>query len=101
MDRKFEEGDIVKHFKRETLSKEELLKDKHLYKIITIDAIHTETNERCVVYQALYEPYNIFVRPYEMFISKVDKEKYPNIKQEYRIEKLTHEDISEISSLIS
>jgi hypothetical protein len=28
------------------------------------------------------------VRPYDMFISKVDKEKYPDVKQEYRFEEI-------------
>ena len=47
---------------------------------------HTETEEMLVVYQALYAPYEMFVRPYKMFSSEVDTEKYPNIKQKYRFE---------------
>lgn len=48
--------------------------------------MHTETQEKMVVYQALYWDYKYFVRPYEMFVSKVDRDKYPDVKQEYRFE---------------
>lgn len=48
--------------------------------------MHTETQEKMVVYQALYGKYQYFVRPYEMFVTKVDHNKYPDVKQEYRFE---------------
>ena len=44
---------------------------------------HTETEEISVVYE--YEGH-IWNRPLEMFMSEVDKEKYPNAKQKYRFE---------------
>jgi len=49
-------------------------------------AEHTETKEIMVIYMALYGDFKIYVRPYEMFMSKTDKEKYPNIDQEFRFE---------------
>ena len=39
-----------------------------------------------VVYRALYDDFKIYVRPYDLFVSKVDKNKYPDINQEYRFE---------------
>jgi len=49
-------------------------------------AKNTETNEMFVVYRALYGNNDLYVRPYGMFVSKVDKQKYPNCLQEYRFE---------------
>lgn len=49
-------------------------------------AIHSETLEKYVVYRALYNTNDLYIRPYDMFLSKVDKEKYPNVEQEYRFE---------------
>lgn len=86
-DREFNVGDIVKHFKRENVSENS---SEYIYKIIAF-ARHSENGERLVVYQGLYPPYKTCARPYEMFISEVDRKKYPNIKQKYRFEKIETE----------
>ena len=77
-------GDIVRHFKREWVSQET---SEYLYKVLAF-AQHTETGERLVIYQALYAPFKICARPYAMFMSLVDRDKYPDVKQTYRFEKL-------------
>ena len=59
----------------------------NVFQIITI-ARHSETKVKMVVYQQLYAPYEVYVRPLDMFMSKIDTYKYPNEKQKYRFEKL-------------
>lgn len=78
-------GDIVRHFKWETISEEERNQNKYLYCIKSI-AEHTETGERLVIYQAMYSPFQTYARPLEMFCEEVDRKKYPDIKQKYRFE---------------
>ena len=86
-DRKFKPGDIVRHFKRETLEEEDLRANKYLYEIVGV-AIHSETREEMMVYRALYDDGGMYVRPLQMFMEEVDHVKYPEIKQKYRFEKV-------------
>lgn len=86
-DRIFKPGDIVRHFKRETLNEEELRANKYLYEIVGV-AIHSETREEMMVYRALYDDGGMYVRPLQMFMEEVDHVKYPEIKQKYRFEKV-------------
>ena len=57
-----------------------------LYETINI-AKHTETGEMLVIYREVSKD-TIYARPYDIFTSKVDKEKYPEVEQEYRFEDL-------------
>lgn len=87
--RRFLPGDRVRHFKRELLPAEALGSEpnKYLYEIIG-EAEHTETGEMLIVYRPLYGEKRLFARPREMFLSEVDRAKYPQVKQKYRFEKI-------------
>lgn len=59
-----------------------------MYLVDTI-AHHSETKEKFVIYHPLLEPTTEpYARPLDMFLSEVDKDKYPNVEQQYRFEKI-------------
>ena len=65
---------IYKHFKGDYYIAEDI-------------AIHSETREEFVVYRPLYgDTTKLYIRPKDMFLSKVDRNKYPDVEQEYRCE---------------
>lgn len=68
-------GEFYKHFKGKLYQVKMLAKD-------------AGSGEEVVVYQAMYPPYDHFVRPLSEFVSGVDREKYPDAKQEKRFEEV-------------
>ena len=82
MERELKIHGIYKHFKGD-------------YYLIEDVATHRETKEKYVVYRRLYGDNSLWIRPIDMFLSEVDHEKYPNVKQKYRFE------LQEIDSVAS
>lgn len=56
------------------------------YYLVVDIANHSETKEKYVVYRSLYGDMSLWIRPMDMFLSEVDHNKYPNVKQKYRLE---------------
>lgn len=72
-------GEFYKHFKGQ------------LYQVRAL-AENSGDNTPMVVYQAMYAPFKIWVRPLSTFLEKLDKEKYPDAAQEYRFERIILDD---------
>ena len=71
--RKIKINGIYKHFKGN-------------YYIVIDIATDSESTEKYVVYRALYDDNNLWIRKLDMFLGEVDHDKYPDVSQKYRFE---------------
>ena len=79
--RKVELHRIYRHFKG----------DHYLVAVVATDP---ETGDPVVIYRKLYSDGSLWVRPMAMFLEPVDKQKYPDCKQEYRFELVDVESVA-------
>ena len=75
LERKIKIKGVYKHFKGN-------------YYLVEDVAIGSEDDKEYVVYRALYGDNKLYIRELNMFLSEVDKEKYPNVEQVYRFEEV-------------
>ena len=69
--RKIKINGIYRHFKGD-------------YYLVIDKCRHSETKEEYVIYRRLYGDMCLWIRPLDMFLSEVDHDKYPKVKQKYR-----------------
>lgn len=72
---------IYRHFKGDLYLVEDIAK-------------HSETGEDFVIYRKLYGDCSLWIRPKAMFLSPVDKEKYPDCQQQYRFQLVELESVA-------
>ena len=83
----------------ETETKNELALIEIDGKVYLIDCLN-DVNKTVdyIVYRSLYDN-QVYARPKDMFFSKVDKVKYPNVKQKYRMKFLHYIEDDDVTEL--
>ena len=78
--RKIKVGNIYKHFKNKYYIVLDIVND--------CESNNDDEYKKIIIYKALYGEFLTWARPYEMFVSEVDHDKYPEIEQRYRFEEV-------------
>ena len=88
--RKIEIGSIYRHFKGMSYQVTDIVNDS--------ESNNDDEYKKIVIYKALYGDGLKWARPYEMFASEVDHEKYPEVTQKYRFEEYnpTEEELKQL-----
>ena len=80
-------GTVVKHFKRGEDTPDSSSDKMYMITGYAVNDSNASSGERMVIYKALYSDFGDYVREFTEFFSEVDREKYPDVKQKYRMEK--------------
>lgn len=82
--REIKVGNVYKHFKNKYYIVLDIVND--------CESNNDDEYKKIIIYKALYGEFLTWARPYEMFASEVDHDKYPDIEQKYRFEEVKIED---------
>lgn len=90
-------GDLCKHFKGESLI------EKNIYEIVAMNVTYTGENaktplDNLVVYKNIFQENKLFTREYNDLVAELSEEKQKQYGQNFRVEKLTQEEIDEVKS---
>lgn len=81
------EDELIKKTRKAQLKKHQIYRHfKGGVYIVEDIALDTVTAKHVVVYRALYGQNSLFTRPVDDFLSKVDRDKYPDVSQTFRFE---------------
>ena len=91
MDNRMRSQEMAKKYKERMVGKRYHHFKGNIYIVIDI-AVHSETEELIVIYKSCDNPSLTWARPFKMFISPVDREKYPYLEQKMRFEEVVNDD---------
>ena len=80
MEREIKRGNVYKHFKNKYYIVLDIVND--------CESNNDDEYKKIIIYKALYGDFLTWARPYEMFASEVDHDKYPEVLQKYRFEEV-------------
>ena len=69
--------------------------------VVTDIAVHSECDEPIVIYKNFSDPSLVWARPLSLFVSEVDHQKYPYVKQAMRFERIDGEGTCNVKALRS
>lgn len=87
LDNRVNQQEEIRHLKEEMIGQTYRHFKGNNYVVIDL-AVHSESAEPLVIYKSAGDNDYTWARPLAMFLSPVDKDKYPDIKQELRFEKV-------------